>query len=649
VTDQPVWYIDSLQLWKNTDNYPGSLDINADSLIDAISVSKLAVAAPGSPTSDTTFSLGSDLILDAGKTTFFVTMIVREWRTENDLEDMEITDQHGAQLGITVDKAAGDIEVVHTDGTGAGTSNAWAGDVTKLFTVQAINLPVIIRNGIVSEDSNMFYPNYLAIDGSDESKAQTMRTLTIEAHVFLPHDGSVNGDSLSYASFKIGWKSHYLDTLGSIVFGDVWDGKQYQGEGWDTGSYGIIEDDTVQTRRFEAIVMGNFTSPQNYVGIANNSLGVFYFKVKEPGICPLFLSNIRILDQWGIPYHCYQKLQNENDADTADAWSKQILGDFADSKGTLIDGNCDGLIEPFDDVTLFADFFWLDSLSDNWYARFDVGSDSTTYNPDNLRPDGKTDFFDLMVIGTNYYRTLRGDFSQKAVVYKDLPELAFNVTGNTNKPNIYRAKLDMKNIPEIVSAHLKLTFDPANYMLSDLKLGDWVTESSSQNILLYPPEELEKGIVDVNFLALEKPISGEGCFLTAEFEKIGAETGLIQLDHADLRDRNCQQVALDIDVQPEPVVISDYFLMECYPNPFNPVTNLSYLIPEGSNGFYRISVCDLQGKLVRELAHNYHSGGQYHLNWNGLNHLNVPVSSGIYFIRVEGANILKNYKITLMR
>lgn len=29
-TDREEWYIDSLQLWKNVDNYPGSLDHRAD-------------------------------------------------------------------------------------------------------------------------------------------------------------------------------------------------------------------------------------------------------------------------------------------------------------------------------------------------------------------------------------------------------------------------------------------------------------------------------------------------------------------------------------------------------------------------------------------------------------------------------------------
>ncbi|MDO9547631.1 MAG: T9SS type A sorting domain-containing protein, partial [Candidatus Marinimicrobia bacterium] len=591
--------------------------------------------------------------LDAGTTTFFVTMIVQDWRTE-DQEDLEITDQHGAQLGITVDKAGGDIVVVHTDGSSAGTSNAWSGDVKKLFTVQAVNLPVYIynRNRTAEEDSNMFFSNYRALDGSVESKAQIITDLTIEAHVFLPHNGNLSGDSLSYASFKIGWNNQYLE-LDSIAFGDLWDGKQYQDNGWEESGYGettLPGDTSISVVRFESVVIGNSLSPRNYVDIANNSLGIFYFKVLKPGVCPLFLSDVLILDQWGIPYHCYRNLQNDADdtAEKYDAWSKQILGDFAGDAGSLIDGECDGLIDPFYDITLFADYIWMNADSAGWYARFDVG-DSASHDPDELSPDDTTNFFDLMVIGTNYYRTLQGDFSQKTVLFTATPALLFNVAGNVSKPDIYQAKLDMKNIPELVSAHLKLTFDPVNYRLTELKLGDWVTESTSQNILLYSPRELEKGILDINFLALVKPISGEGRFLTVDFEKTGFEAGSIQLDYVDLRDRNCQQLALNIDIQQVPAIISSYFLMDCYPNPFNPVANLSYSIPNGCGGNYRISVYDLQGKLVRELSHNYHSAGQYHLAWNGRNHLNIPVGSGIYFIRVEGTELLKNFKITLLR
>ncbi|MBU0713128.1 T9SS type A sorting domain-containing protein [bacterium] len=647
-TDQDEWYIDSLQLWKNIDNYPGSLDRNSDSLINTINI--VGLDATATSMTMMPFSLVGELNLN-DTATFFVTMVASDWFTD-DVDDREITDQNGAQLGITVEQPD-DIGILRTDDN-VGSANNWAGDVTKVFTVQAVNLPVYIynRNRTAEEDSNMFYSNYLELDDSDGSRAQIITDLTIEAHVFLPHNGNLSGDSLSYASFKVGWNNQYL-ALDSIAFGDLWDNKQYQDNGWEESGYGestLPGDTTLSVVRFEAVVIGNSLSPENYVNIANNSLGIFYFKVLKPGISPLLLSDVLILDQWGIPYHCYRNLQNDADdtAEKYDAWSKQILGDFAGSAGTLIDGECDGLIDPVYDITLFADYIWMNADSADWYTRFDVG-DSASHDPDELSPDDTTNFFDLMVIGTNYYRTLQGDFSQKAVAFTDTPELVFNVAGDVSKPDIYQAKLDMRNIPEFVSAQLKLTFDPLNYRLKELTLGDWVIGSSSQNVLLYSPDELKKGIVDVNFLALKKPISGEGCFLTVDFEKIGPKTDLICLDYVDLRNRNCQQVALGIKIQPEPAMISDYFLMECYPNPFNPVTNLRYSVPDGSAGNYWISVYDLQGKLVRELSNNYHSAGQYRLVWNGLNHLNVPVGSGIYFIRVEGAELLKNYKITLMR
>ncbi len=649
-TDQDNWYIDSLQLWKNTDGYSGSLDRSNDSLINTQSLVGMDVAATNN--TQMPFSLGGDVIL-GDTTTFFITMIVQNWKTE-DTEDHEITTQHGAQIGITIDKDEDDIVFRRLDDNPAGTSNAWSGDVTKYFTVQAVNLPVYIynRNRTAEEDSNMFYSNYYELDDSDSSRSQRITDLTIEAHVFLPHDGSINGDSLSYASFKVGWNNQYL-ALDSIAFGDLWDNKQYQDNGWEESGYGettLPGDTSLSVVRFEAVVIGNSLSPENYVSIANNSLGIFYFRVLKPGVSPLFLSDVLILDQWGIPYHCYRNLQNDADdmAEQYDAWSKQILGDFAGGEGTLIDGECDGLIDPVYDITLFADYIWMNADSASWYTRFDVG-DSASHDPDELSPDDTTNFFDLMVIGTNYYRTLQGDFSQKAVVYADSPTLVFNVVGDVGKSDIYQAKLDMRNIPEFVSAQIKITFDPLNCKLDELTLGDWVIGSSSQNVLLYSSDELKRGIVDVNFLALEKPITGEGRFLTVDFENTGSETGSIRLDYVDLRDRNCQQVALGIEIQPEPVLLSDYFLMECYPNPFNPATSIIYSIPDGNGGNYRISVYDLQGKLVRELSHNYHSAGQYRVVWNGLNQLNVPASSGIYFVRVEGEGLLKNYKITLIR
>jgi len=649
-TDQDIWYIDSLQLWKNTDNYPGSLNRNTDSLINTQSMIGLDVAVTNNV--PIAFTLGSELIL-GDTTTFFVTMIARNWFTEYP-EDREISTQNGSHIGITVSKDGNDIVILQTDDNPAGTSNAWSGDESKYFIVRAVNLPVHIynRNHTAEEDSNMFYANYYEIDGSDSSKNQIISDLTIAAHVFLPFDGSVNGDSLSYASFKVGWNNQYLQ-LDSIAFGDLWDGKQYQEEGWDESGYGestLPGDSTLSVVRFEAVVMGNSTSPENYVDIANNSLGIFYFKVLKPGVSPLFLSDIHILDQWGIPYHCYRRLQNDAD-DTArkyDAWSKQILGDFAGAEGTLTNGECDGAIDPVYDVTLFADYFWMNADSADWYARFDIG-DSSSHDPDVLSPDDTTNFYDLIVIGTNYYRTLRGDFSQKAVAYSGNPGLVFGTVADRENAAILQYRVDLKNIPQLVSAQLKFYFNPAEYSLKDLSLGQWVTDLSSENVLLYPQKELAKGIVDVNFLALGRPLSGDGAFLTISFEQNRIDPDPVQLAFVDLRDVNSRKIAVNIDASNQVQIISDHLLVNCFPNPFNPSMTIRYSVPEGHAGNFQLSIFDMQGKLIRELTNTYHAAGNYRIDWDGLNRQNSPVSSGIYFIRVKGNGISRTEKISLIR
>lgn len=646
-TSAASWYIESLELWFNNDNYPGSLDRNTDSLVASVAIS---IAVQSSPTNPVAFTLPGNVWLLNDTTTFFVAMTIQDWRTD-DPEDLEVANQHGNTIGITVNKSDNDIIVITTTDDYSKTSNSWGGDITKLFQIQAVNLPVIIfnRNHSAEEDSNMFFPNYLTLDESDTSKAQLLTDLTFTAHVFLPHVNIVRGDSLSYASFKVGWNNQYLE-LDSIAFGDLWDDKQYQENGWDESGYGVTTlpgDTNYSVVRFEAIVIGNSSSPQNYVPIANNSLGEFYFKVLKPGVSPLFLIDILILDQWGIPYHCYRELQNDADATAAkyDAWSKQIPGDFC---GTidLNDGHCDALVDPFTDISLFADHLWLNPDSAEWYYRFDIG-DSSSHDPDALAPDDTTNFFDLMVIAANYYRSLSGAFSQKQVSYPDDPVVEYDWRKADLNSNQYLLQLNMENIPQLVCAHLVFKFNPEEIEFSGIEAGDWVENRAPQSIWLYSAERLAKGYLDINFVALDRPLCDEGEFARIGFRQKTATQPEMGLSLVDLRDLNCRQIR--VNTQPPVAVASAIFLLECYPNPFNPSTELRYRIPIRGDGNYRIAIFDLRGRQVVELVNQYHQVGNYQLTWSGLDQLGLPVASGVYIVRVSGPKINQNYKITLMR
>ena len=72
----------------------------------------------------------------------------------------------------------------------------------------------------------------------------------------------------------------------------------------------------------------------------------------------------------------------------------------------------------------------------------------------------------------------------------------------------------------------------------------------------------------------------------------------------------------------------DFKLYQNYPNPFNPTTRIKYEITKGSD--IKLSVYDLNGKLIRILENGYRSIGDYEINFDG-----SKLSSGAYFYKLE--------------
>jgi hypothetical protein len=64
-----------------------------------------------------------------------------------------------------------------------------------------------------------------------------------------------------------------------------------------------------------------------------------------------------------------------------------------------------------------------------------------------------------------------------------------------------------------------------------------------------------------------------------------------------------------------------------YPNPFNPVTKINYLLPQDGN--VKLQVFDITGRLVTTLADEVKVAGSYTASWDGSN-----LSSGVYFVRL---------------
>jgi hypothetical protein len=86
-----------------------------------------------------------------------------------------------------------------------------------------------------------------------------------------------------------------------------------------------------------------------------------------------------------------------------------------------------------------------------------------------------------------------------------------------------------------------------------------------------------------------------------------------------------------------------YFgLSQNYPNPFNPTTWVEFTLP--ADGMYELNLYDLNGRRIREIAHESRSAGRHAANLNG-----EKLSSGSYYVELRFQGLRDIKKITLVR
>jgi hypothetical protein len=88
-------------------------------------------------------------------------------------------------------------------------------------------------------------------------------------------------------------------------------------------------------------------------------------------------------------------------------------------------------------------------------------------------------------------------------------------------------------------------------------------------------------------------------------------------------------------------------LEQCFPNPFNPSTTIAYSIKEAGN--VSLTIYDVAGHRVRELANERRDRGAYQVVWDGRNDNGAPVSSGVYFYKLVAKSFTDTKKMTLLK
>ena len=92
---------------------------------------------------------------------------------------------------------------------------------------------------------------------------------------------------------------------------------------------------------------------------------------------------------------------------------------------------------------------------------------------------------------------------------------------------------------------------------------------------------------------------------------------------------------------------TEFALHNNYPNPFNPVTNIVYDIPEVTD--VTLEIYNVMGQRVRTLAQGSHEPGRYQIVWNATNDFGQGLSSGMYIYRIQAGDFVSVKKLVLMK
>ncbi|HEQ98638.1 MAG TPA: T9SS type A sorting domain-containing protein [candidate division Zixibacteria bacterium] len=91
----------------------------------------------------------------------------------------------------------------------------------------------------------------------------------------------------------------------------------------------------------------------------------------------------------------------------------------------------------------------------------------------------------------------------------------------------------------------------------------------------------------------------------------------------------------------------EYELAQNFPNPFNPETEISYILPEASH--VKLEIFNIMGQKVISLVDEFQDSGSYTVRWNSIGRDGRTVSSGIYFYRLTTGQLMQTRKMVLMK
>ena len=104
---------------------------------------------------------------------------------------------------------------------------------------------------------------------------------------------------------------------------------------------------------------------------------------------------------------------------------------------------------------------------------------------------------------------------------------------------------------------------------------------------------------------------------------------------------------LAVEVNQSSPLPAEFSLEQNYPNPFNPSTSIGFSLERSAEVDF--SVYNIIGEQVESKALGQLAAGKYTIVWDSNASGNAPLSSGVYFYRLQAGDQLQTRKMVLLK
>ena len=108
-----------------------------------------------------------------------------------------------------------------------------------------------------------------------------------------------------------------------------------------------------------------------------------------------------------------------------------------------------------------------------------------------------------------------------------------------------------------------------------------------------------------------------------------------------------EELPLNVQQYKQPSLLTDFYLSQNFPNPFNPETTIAFQLPVATD--IEISIYNIASEKIITLVSGFKNAGNYQAVWNGRDENNNRVPSGLYWYRLTAGKFMQTRKMVLLR